>query len=232
MRKRKAIALFVLCALIFTFFIPLRTDAYIKSGDVFYKHQNSSKKIALTFDDGPHPAQTDEILRLLSKHGIKATFFVVGQNVKNNPEVTARVISEGHEIGNHTYSHPNLKTLSEKDLRGEIKKTEQILFEICEYRPKLFRPPCGFCDENTVKAVSQMDYYIILWTVDTLDWNHTKAQDIVDGVTKNVKDGSIILCHDYIGRNGHTAEALDILIPKLKNEGYQFVTVSELLVSN
>ncbi len=221
-----------LCAFCILSLAMPQANAYIKSGDVFYQHKNSSKKIALTFDDGPHPTQTAEILDLLKEYDVKATFFVVGENVEQNPEIVLRELQEGHEVGNHTYTHPNLKTLNIPALSDEILKTEQLLYELCEYRPKLFRPPCGFCEKDLVTSVSGMDYFIILWTIDTLDWNHNSIDAITSTILKNVSDGAIILCHDYIAKNSPTKEALKRIIPALQKEGYQFVTISELLMSN
>ncbi len=192
---------------------------------------NSEMKIALTFDDGPHSEYTEEILDILDEFGIKATFFVIGRNCDDSPKVIERVISCGHEVGNHTYSHPSLKKITGEELKNEIIKTEELLYERCSYRPKLFRPPEGVYTKAVEEAISGLDYLPILWTVDTEDWLHPSSEKIAETVMKNVSAGKIILCHDYISGKSSTPKALRIFIPKLLNQGYNFVTVSELLES-
>ena len=187
-------------------------DGVILSG------KGDSRKIALTFDDGPHPYKTDKILDLLETYNIHATFFVIGQNVAAHPEIVCREIALGHEIGNHTYSHKSLAKCSKEFVEKEITATEEILLEKTGCAPKLFRPPEGAytCD-------------IILWTVDTRDWAKTPAASIANTVIGKVSGGSIILFHDFTISGAHTLEALEILIPKLLDMGYEFVTVSELI---
>ena len=200
------------------------------SGDqlVYYRCQNEEKKIALTFDDGPHYKYTAEILDILKEYEIKATFFVVGELAERYPELIEREIREGHELGNHTNSHPKLTELSLAGLIGEIKETETILASH-QYSPKLFRPPEGRFGKEVEETAEALGYRIILWSVDTRDWAHTPADKIVKNVMQNTKSGSIILCHDFIGKNSPTPEALRIFIPALLKEGYEFVTVSELI---
>ncbi len=195
----------------------------------YRRFESCEKKICLTFDDGPDKRNTPEILDVLSEYGVKATFFVIGSNAEGNLPLLRRELEEGHEIGNHTYSHPHLKGITEEALRGEILKTENILFRLEEYRPRLFRPPEGVYSGTVAKTLEELDYLPILWTVDTQDWRHLSAQKIADTVLRNTKPGSIILCHDYISGKGHTAEALKIFLPELKKQGYTFVTVSEMI---
>ncbi len=195
----------------------------IRSGDP------NSKKIALTFDDGPHPYKTDIVLDILAKHDVRATFFVVGENVSYYPEPLRRAVALGHEIGNHTYHHALLSHACEKNTADEIEKTEEIVFRTAGYRTKLFRPPEGAYNACALDVVKSKDYRVILWTVDTRDWENTSAEDMVKTVMTNVKGGSIILFHDYMSKKSHTPEALEILLPKLLAQGYEFVTVSELL---
>ncbi|MBQ7125185.1 MAG: polysaccharide deacetylase family protein [Clostridia bacterium] len=208
------------------------------SGDVFAsknkplrKHENSEMKIALTFDDGPHESYTSEILDILDEYKIKATFFVIGRNCTENPDIVCREIESGHEVGNHTYSHPHLTKIREEKLRSEIIATENILFELKEYQPRLFRPPEGVYSGTVSKTLEGFDYTPILWTVDTTDWRTPSAEKIVDRVLDNISSGAIILCHDYVSGKSNTPEALRIFIPELINRGYKFVTVSELLMS-
>ena len=186
-------------------------------------------KIALTFDDGPHPHQTQEILDILDAHGVKATFFMVGVNVGNYPEAAKAVLRAGHEVGNHTFSHYHIKNLSEDEVFREIEDCEDALEELCEYRPHLFRPPEGAINSYVEHCSENNDYTIILWSLDTRDWEVKNAQTIADTVLSGVSAGDIILMHDYVGKNAQTADALRILLPKLLERGFEPVTVSELL---
>lgn len=198
-------------------------------GNIYYSVDTKEKYVALTFDDGPHKYRTDEILDVLKEHEVRATFFTVGLMAKEYPDKVLRIISEGHEIGNHTYSHLKMQKLSRDALKYEIEETEKVLNEICEYRPKLFRPPEGWCSEVISSVAAEMDYDIVLWNVDTLDWAHNSSEKICECIEKMVKPGSIILFHDYVSGKSGTAEALRNIIPKLKVQGYEFVTVSELI---
>ncbi|MBQ4136898.1 MAG: polysaccharide deacetylase family protein [Clostridia bacterium] len=205
--------------------------AYDGEETVYYCCNPTQKLVALTFDDGPHKYRTDEILDLLEKEDIKATFFVVGMMAKEYPDVIKRTLSLGHEIGNHTYNHSKLRTLGTEKLKDELVKTEEILYEICEYRPKLFRPPEGWCSQSIAQAAHELDYDVILWNIDTLDWAHNDSQKICKCITDTISPGSIILFHDYVSGDASTLDALKQIIPELKSEGYRFVTVSQLISS-
>ena len=196
---------------------------------VHRKHENSEKKIALTFDDGPHPRYTPQILNILEKYNIKATFFVVGINAHYYPETFKLVVNSGHEIANHTYTHPKVGKIEKGRLQKEIEDCEDILYELGEYKTKLFRPPEGMIDGDVLNIISDLDYDVILWDIDTRDWAHTPANKIAEKVIQNISSGDIILMHDYIGSNSPTCEALELFIPELLKKGYKFVTVSELI---
>lgn len=196
---------------------------------VFSGADEGGKRIALTFDDGPHATRTPEILDMLSEYHVRATFFVVGTNVSRFPDLVRRERSEGHEIGNHTYDHARLSCCSEAEISDEIAGAEDLLMETVGHIPTLFRPPEGAYSEKVLRVAETMDYRVILWTVDTRDWAGTGTKEMVDNVKEHVRDGSIILFHDFAGPKTHTLEALRILIPELLDEGYTFVTVSELL---
>ena len=185
--------------------------------------------IALTFDDGPHPKKTPKILDLLSEFGIHATFFMIGQNIEYYPRVAKRIISEGHEIGNHTYSHPRLTKAQKGCLTEEMISCERSMQEILGCGSSIFRPPEGIVDADVRRVASDMGYNVILWSVDTRDWAGTSTEDIVSNVIANVHPGDIILMHDYTGNKCHTIDALRLLLPKLSEKGYNFVTVSELI---
>lgn len=201
-----------------------------KASDIIYSCQSSKKNIALTFDDGPHPVHTPEILDILAEYGIKATFFVIGENATWYGDLVKTEYENGHEIGNHTYSHHmNLKKLSYDGICGEIEDAEEAIYENIEYRTKLLRPPGGIYSDTLLRAAADNDYTIICWSVDTRDWAHTPTDEIVKNVMSSVKEGDIILFHDYVSGNSPTPDALRQLIPALLDEGYNFVTVSELI---
>ena len=187
----------------------------------------SGKRVALTFDDGPHPRKTDEILDVLYEYGVKATFFVIGKNAENYPDAVIREAAEGHEIGNHTYSHKRLTDCT--DIKDEISKTSDIIFSLTGRRPTLMRPPEGAYRKENVTVVKNCGCDMVLWTIDTRDWAKASVNDIFENVKKNVRDGSIILFHDYTSEGAHTIEALKLLVPYLIEEGYEIVTASELM---
>lgn len=196
---------------------------------VYKSKSNEEKKIALTFDDGPHPKKTKEIIKILEKYGVTATFFVVGVNVKNYPKAMEALIESGYEIGNHTYSHKLLKNADKTHIKDEIGKTEIEIIKNGSEKTKLIRPPCGEYNDNLIDISLENDYKIVLWNIDTRDWAHTKKDDIVKIVLSQIKGGDIILFHDYISGKNDTVEALESIIPSLLEQGYEFVSVSELL---
>ena len=220
----KKIILFV-CTIIL---LPLTICAN-NDFDVYKCVDNEDMKIALTFDDGPHAVLTNEILDILDEYDIKATFFVVGENIDQNPDVLRRIADSGHEIGNHTESHIDCAKSNYRKIKKELASVHERVLEICDYDIKLFRPPGGAWDKKTVKAAHDMVYSIILWSVDTKDWAHTDALKIADNIHSNIKSGSIILFHDYISKNSPTPTALRRVIPELLDKGYSFVTVGELI---
>lgn len=185
--------------------------------------------IALTFDDGPHPTKTSEILDILEENDVKATFFVVGENASQNEDVVERIIEDGHEIGNHTFFHKYLGGEGRSVMEREIDLCDDVIFNHSEYSSHLFRPPGGLYDDTLTSVCAERGYSVVLWSIDTRDWAGTLAKDICKEVYDYVEDGSIILMHDYVCGESHTAEALREVIPKLKKLGYRFVTVSELI---
>lgn len=190
--------------------------------------KREAKRIALSFDDGPHPRFTPAILDLLDRYGIKATFFMIGSNVAHYPEVAKEVMRRGHEIGNHTFSHPHMRGLTERELLDEIKKTEDILAQNGISRPRLFRPPEGFRSGEQVEMLSREGYTTVVWSLDTNDWRGRAAGEIVSVVLDGIRGGDILLFHDYTSQK-NTITALEELLPRLIKDGYELVTVSELL---
>ncbi|MFC3884825.1 polysaccharide deacetylase family protein [Bacillus songklensis] len=195
-----------------------------------------NKYVALTFDDGPDPIYTDKILDILGKYNAKATFFMVGKHVDLHYTVAKKVKLSGHEIGNHTFNHPNLKEINRKEIRRELKLTDKILKRLTKNKCNLFRPPFGSYHDEALKIADKMGYKTILWTksLDTRDWKKNRSwAQIYALVIDNIKPGSIVLFHDSSnngnGDRSETVTALEKIIIQLTKENYQFVTVSELL---
>ncbi len=209
--------------------LPQRCGAFYDGDVLFSCWNNQSKKIALTFDDGPHPRYTREILDILAEYGIKATFFVVGQNAAYYPELVREEVNRGHEVGNHTFSHANLRLAEYGVMCSEITETERLIYENTEFRARLLRPPEGIYSQAVCDAAADFDYTIVLWSVDTKDWAHNPSEKIAEQILTEVKGGDIILFHDFIAKDSPTPAALRLIIPTLLEEGYKFVTVSELL---
>ena len=198
-------------------------------------NRSAGKCVALTFDDGPHKTYTPEILDILDEYNAKATFFIVGSNAEEYPEIVLETYNRGHEIGNHTYTHPNLKTLSHEKRLEEIQKTQDILTEITGEAPKLFRPPGGYVSNSIIDELSALDCSAVLWSwrQDTRDWSCPRVECVVKGVLDNLRDGDIILFHDYnAAGNSPTPQALREILKALSEDGYRFVTVSELNLSD
>ena len=140
--------IFTAFCVLFMSAIPSYADEFRPAGSIYYSCDTEEKLVALTFDDGPHKFRTPEILDILRENDVKATFFVVGAMVHEYPDIVLRTLSDGHEIGNHTYNHLKMKKLTPDKLKSELEATEEELYEIAEYRPKLFRPPEGWCSES------------------------------------------------------------------------------------
>lgn len=200
---------------------------------IIRKGNDDEKVIALTFDDGPDVDFTPQILDILKKHDVKATFFVVGEKVGWNPELLRREYDEGHEIGNHTFTHINVSKRGYGEIEKEITDTQQTIKKVIGQEPKLFRPPYRALSKEMCSIVKQKNMNIILWSnLDPRDWSNPGVYYIVNTITSKVENGNIILLHDYNNsRNSksQTIQALDVVIPKLKEKGYKFVTVSQLI---
>lgn len=190
------------------------------------------KQVALTFDDVPDPRFTPQILEALSKEGVRATFFVVGHRVKKHPDLLQRIHNEGHIIGNHSYSHPQFGNKSVIQFQKEIERTEQLIYELVGYRPRLIRPPYGEITENQVRWAKQHNYKLVNWNVDSLDWKGLNKEKVKQNVLGSAGPGSIILMHGGGGTGSNLAgavEALPDIIQELQAKGYQFVTLPQLL---
>ncbi len=225
--KRNFIMLLSLCFSFATIFAP-RIYAS-ETHHVYSKNREKTGKIAITFDDGTHPRYTKEILDILEEYNIKATFFVIGVNATLYPEALSDIFKSGCEIGNHTFTHKDLKNATSNEILNELLKCEAAIKERVDIKTRLFRPPRGFRTETLDNAVMSYGYDVILWSIDTEDWAHTPPEVISNRVLSSLKDGDIILMHDYTSGNNTTCKALKILIPEILKRGYEFVTVSELI---
>ncbi|CAM4337611.1 polysaccharide deacetylase family protein [Paenibacillus alkaliterrae] len=191
-----------------------------------------TNQVALTFDDGPDRRFTPQVLDVLKKHGVKATFFLVGSRVTGHPDVTQRIHKEGHIIGNHTYWHPKIFAESIGRMKWEANETDKVIRDIVGYSPKLFRAPYGGLNESRVEGLGAMNFSVIGWSVDSMDWKQIDSAAVQKNVMSKIHPGAIILMHS----GGHwtqdlsgMVEAVDELIPALKKKGLTFVTVSQLL---
>jgi len=183
--------------------------------------------IAMTFDDGPSGPNTPRLLDMLKERKIHATFFFVGQCVAENPEIVKRIVAEGHEVANHSWSHPDLARMSEAAVHDEIQKTHDAIVQACGVAPKIMRPPYGaFTARQRAWANSTWGYKIILWDVDPLDWKVRNSEHVKAEILKQTTTGSIILSHDI---HKTTVDAMPSTLDSLLAKGYKFVTVSELL---
>lgn len=200
------------------------TESDVKSDEESATSSGESvrKKVALTFDDGPDPKVTRQILETLQKHEAKATFFMLGSRVEYYPDIVNEIKDAGHELGNHTWTHADLTKLGTERIAKEIEKTSAVIEEVTGQKVEAFRPPYGAFND-TVNNTTGLP--IILWDVDTLDWKYRDPAKLLQMVKEHVRDRSIILMHDI---HQSTADGLDAVLTYLKNEGYDFVTVKEL----
>ena len=183
--------------------------------------------IAMTFDDGPSEKLTPELLDILAQHHIHATFFVIGRNVVEHPEVLRRAVSEGHEIGNHSWSHPAFGKMRDESVRAELRKTDDAIRTAIGVRPVLMRPPYGSITARQKKWInSEFGYRTILWDVDPLDWKRPGPTVVTSRIVRETRPGSIILSHDI---HPGTIKAMPGTFDQLQAKGFKFVTVSELI---
>ena len=179
--------------------------------------------VAITFDDGPHLKNTDDIVNIFSKYNAHATFFMLGSNVVKYPDVVKRVYDAGHEIGIHTWNHKELTKLSSDEVKNEVNNTATEIEKITGKRPTLVRPPYGSINENVKNSI---DNPLILWNIDSLDWKSRDKEKIVPLVLNDVQDGDIILLHDI---HSTTVPAVEEILKYLIENDYQVITISQML---
>jgi peptidoglycan/xylan/chitin deacetylase (PgdA/CDA1 family) len=212
--------------------IPLRTSdkrehSATEQSITFNSVHAEGPYIAMTFDDGPSATLTPKLLDLLAARHIKATFFVIGENVAEHPEIVARAAREGHEIGNHSWSHPNFAKMSEDSVRRQLWRTDDAIKNATGKRPTLMRPPYGSITEREKRWIhDEFGYRIILWDVDPYDWKRPGLAVVRNRILKETQPGSIVLSHDI---HPGTIEAMPSTLDALETKGFKFVTVSELI---
>jgi peptidoglycan/xylan/chitin deacetylase (PgdA/CDA1 family) len=190
----------------------------------------SQKVVAITFDDGPNPIYTAQVLDIFREAEGKATFFMIGEQMDKYPEMVKKVVEQGHEIGNHTYTHPKLSQLSPAECLEEIEQTEKIMQELVGQKPVVFRPPYLDYNQDTILVMQQKGYPMIgALNLEAQDWEMPGVDHILAKSRDCVKNGSILIFHDGYGDRSQTIEAVRTLVSELASQGYQLVTVSELL---
>ncbi len=201
--------------------IPLPQNA-----SAIYRGNPSKNKVAFTFDATYGDNQTNTLLDILRRNNIKATFFLAGIWIENYPQLTRNIAAAGHEIANHTYTHPHLPQLSLSQVANQIVSTGNIIRNTVGKTPYLLRPPFGEYDQSVLNTAARLGYLTIMWTVDSLDWQSPGVDAIIDRVVNNIKPGAIILMHQAAAQ---TPQALQTIIDRLRNQGYSFGTVTEVL---
>jgi peptidoglycan/xylan/chitin deacetylase (PgdA/CDA1 family) len=184
--------------------------------------QRAGGSITLTFDDGPS-LFTPQILRVLQRNGIHATFFCIGQQVQARPDLVRETYQAGDVIGNHTWSHPNLTLLTPSQIRWQLSRTSAAIWRAIGVSPTLFRPPYGAINAMVRETAGQVGLRTVLWSVDSLDWERPGVTTIINNVLKNARSGSIVLMHDGGGNRSETVQALPYIINGLRQHGFVFV---------
>jgi peptidoglycan/xylan/chitin deacetylase (PgdA/CDA1 family) len=202
-------------------------------GRTFAGGQRGTKQIALTFDDGPNGPHTLRLLEVLAKHGVKATFFMIGSYVRQQPEIARAVAQGGHVIGNHTFSHPRLIFKTAEETRAELVECRSALQDAVGVHSNLFRPPFGGRRPATLRVVRQLGLQPVMWNVSGEDWKAPTAEAIENEVARQIRGGDVVLLHDGSHRGmgaerTRTVAATEGLIPRLRDQGYEFVTIEEM----
>lgn len=191
-----------------------------------YRVDTNDKKVAITFDVAWGTQNIDEIISILEKHNIKATFFLVGSWIDDNEELVKKLYDNGHEIGNHSNTHANLKEISDEDIINEIEITTEKISNITGEKTDLFRPPFGDVDDKSMEICENLGYKVIKWDVDSLDWKEVGPNHVIERVVKGSQPGSIVLFHANASDVGNY---LDDIINRLEKNGYEIVKVSDLI---
>jgi len=186
-------------------------------------------RVALTFDDGPHPVHTARLLDALAELAVPATFFVVGKDVDKNPALVARIARDGHELGNHTYCHRYLPLARSRSVEHELRATDQAIVRAAGVVPSVARPPWGGRSPRNVRVFQRLRKRVVLWDVNSFDWKGKPAREVVDRVLDRARAGSIVLMHEARDGGETTIEAVRMLVPALRARGFELVTVSRAI---
>jgi len=186
-------------------------------------------RIALTFDDGPHPVHTAPLLDALAELGVRATFFVVGRDVDANPALVARMARDGHELGNHTYRHRYLPLARSRSVEHELRATDRAIVRAAGVTPTLARPPWGGRSPGNVRVFQRLRKRLVLWDVNSFDWKGKPAREVVARVLGRARAGSIVLMHEARDGGETTIEAVRLLVPALRARGFELCTVSRAI---
>ncbi|NWK54581.1 polysaccharide deacetylase family protein [Verrucomicrobiaceae bacterium N1E253] len=210
--------------------MSLSSDISGATGISYSRVRTSQPYIAMTFDDGPHPRNTPRLLDMLRERNIKATFYVIGRSVNQYPHIARRIVAEGHEIGNHTWSHPNLTKLSDASVRSELDRTRDAIVSACGVQPRTMRPPYGALRSSQRAWIyREYGYPTVLWDVDPEDWKRPGISVVRSRILSGTGNGSIVLAHDL---HKSTVDAMPSTLDGLLRKGFKFVTVSQLLALN
>ncbi|MCK8826256.1 polysaccharide deacetylase family protein [Natroniella acetigena] len=233
----KAKDVLILCVVLgFSFFLfGIATREFVTQQEVMvsqeklvpiYGVDRSDNKIAITLDGMWGAERTPKLLEIFQKHDLNITFFFGGNWLEENPQLVKEIVANGHEVGNHSYTHPHMATLSKEKIEQELNRTGELIRKLTGEEPNLFRPPFGEYSNLLIKTCEELGYYPIQWSIDSHDWMDVSGDYIVDRILDNVGSGDIILMHND---GEKTPDALSSLIPKLKEQGYEIVPVSELI---
>jgi peptidoglycan/xylan/chitin deacetylase (PgdA/CDA1 family) len=203
-------------------------------GRTFTGVKPGTKQLALTYDDGPNDPHTLRLLEVLAKHGVRATFFLIGRYVKQRPDIVRELVRAGHVVGNHTFSHPSLIFRTTSRIKAEVADCQHALTDAVGEHSNLFRPPFGGRRPAVLRVVREMGFYPVMWNVAGYDWKAPSSEFIEKKVTAKVQGGDVILLHDGGHRvfgtdRSYTTTATDRLIACYKAEGYEFVTIPEMM---
>jgi peptidoglycan-N-acetylglucosamine deacetylase len=203
-------------------------------GHTFTGLERGSKQLALTYDDGPNDPHTQHLLDVLVRHKVHATFFLIGRYVQQRPDIVRELVKAGHIVGNHTFTHPMLTFKSAQELRSQLENCDRALTDAVGERSNLFRPPFGGRRPVVLRTARRMGLEPIMWNVTGYDWDATSAEHIERKVTSRVRGGNVILLHDgghraFGADRSYTVAATDRLISRYKSEGYEFVTIPEMM---
>ena len=226
----KLVKILAVVSLVMFSFLSFSSQADAADSKFITSVNTTNKVVALTFDDGADGTNTNKILQILANHNIKSTFFVTGSGANHHPQYIKNIAAQGHQLSNHSFSHPDFTKLTAAQMKSELDRTDTVIRNLTGKSTKpLFRAPFGAVNNAVLAGVGAAGYtHTIQWNIDTVDWKGVSATQITNKVMNNIKPGSIVLMHTGAGAPG-TPVALPDMITKLKAQGYKFVTVSQLL---